>query len=129
MICDLLQSYSLQRVHVPDAEQALELCPRRRGHRRHPSTSYSRTTFLTGKMTGGDLVRAIRAELRYSPQALPMFVIAGQSDGRVLAEVLEASSNDVVTKPIAAGPFMARVRSLLLILQQYQALRQLQGRA
>ncbi|MDA1107291.1 MAG: response regulator [Proteobacteria bacterium] len=123
VICSLLQNYGLGVVHMPDAEQALELL-----RSAAPFDLVLTDYLLTGQMTGGDLVRAIRAELRYSPQALPVLVITGQSDGQVLAEVLEAGSNDVVTKPIVAGPFMARVRSLLLIRQQYQALRRLQER-
>lgn len=129
VICDLLQSYGLQLVHVPDAEQALKLLRSAARPQAAPFDLVLTDYLLTGQMTGGDLVRAIRAELRYSPQALPVLVITGQSDGQVLAEVLEAGSNDVVTKPIVAGPFVARVRSLLLIRQQYQALRRVQGRA
>lgn len=121
VICGLLQKYGLQVVHVPDAAQALELL-RKSGPFDLVLTDY----LLPGTLTGGDLVCAIRADLRCSAQTLPVLVITGESGERALAKVLEVDSNDFVTKPIVAGPFMARVRSLLLIRQQYQALRHLQ---
>lgn len=122
VICGLLQNYGLRVVHVPDAEQALELL-----RSAAPFDLVLTDYLLSGEMTGGDLVCAIRADLRYSAQALPVLVITGESNGKALDKVLEVDSNDFVTKPIVAGPFMARVRSLLLIRQQYQALRRLQG--
>lgn len=127
--CDLLQSYGLQVVQVPDAEQALELLRLAARPQAAPFDLVLTDYLLAGKMTGGDLVRAMRAELRYSPQALPVLVITGVADGQLLAEILEAGGNDFVTKPIVAAPFMARVCSLLLIRQQYQALQRLLGQA
>ena len=124
VITDLLQQYGLQVVHVPDAEQALELL-RSSALFDLVLTDY----FLSSKMTGGGVVRAIRAELRYSAQVMPVLVMTGEGNERALAEVLEAGCNDFATKPIVAEPFMARVRSLLLIRQQYQALRRLQEQA
>ena len=84
---------------------------------------------MPGKLTGADITRAIRADLHYSPQALPVFVITGQNNTQALSEVLALGSNDWVTKPIVAESFMARVRNLLLIRQQYQALQRLQAPA
>lgn len=123
---ELLLSHGLQVVHTPDAEQALELLRAAAQPQGVPFDLVLTDYLLSGKMTGSDLARAIRTDLCYSPQALPVLVITGEGNERALNQLLEAGSNDFVTKPISAEPFMARVRTLLLVRQQHQALQRLQ---
>lgn len=124
---ELLLSYGLEVVHTPDAEQALELLRAAAQPQGAPFDLVLTDYLLSGKMTGRDLARAIRTDMCYSPQALPVLVITGEGNERALNQLLEAGSNDFVTKPISAEPFMARVRTLLLVRQQHLALQRLQG--
>lgn len=126
---DVLEKYGLQVVHTPDAEQALELLHAAAAPGGEPFDLVLTDYLLPGNMTGADITRAIRADLHYSPQALPVLVITGQNNTQALSEVLTLGSNDWVTKPIVAESFMARVRNLLLIRQQHLALQRLQADA
>lgn len=79
--------------------------------------------FLEHEMTGGDLLHAIRTRLHFDRQELPVLVMTGNEDDGTQAEVLHAGANDFVSKPVVEEVLIARVRSLLLIKQQYDALR------
>lgn len=80
--------------------------------------------FLEGSLTGGDLLHAIRARLHLSQQELPVLVLTGSDDKQKQVEVFHAGGNDFVGKPIIEEVLIARVRSLLLIKHQYDALKQ-----
>ncbi|MEO6696760.1 MAG: response regulator, partial [Gammaproteobacteria bacterium] len=119
----VMETHGLQVERVSTAEQALSLLERV-GPEAEPEVDIVITDFfLKGKMTGGDLLHAIRAKLRYSQQELPVLVVTSISNEKKQAEVFHAGANDFVTKPIVAEVLMARVRSLLLIKQQFTALR------
>ncbi len=79
--------------------------------------------FLSGEMTGEDLLRFIRADLRLLAQELPVLVVTGQSGEERHAEVLLKGASDFIEKPIVEEILMARIRSLLLIKQSFDALR------
>jgi len=79
--------------------------------------------FLKGHMTGGDLLHAIRAKLHYSQQELPVLVVTSITNEKTQAELFHAGANDFVMKPIVEEVMIARVHSLLLIKQQFDALR------
>jgi two-component system, cell cycle response regulator len=115
----VMETHGLQVERVSTAEQALSLL-----ERNEPEVDIVITDFfLKGKMTGGDLLHAIRAKLHYSQQELPVLVVTSISNEKKQAEVFHAGANDFVTKPIVAEVLMARVRSLLLIKQQFTALK------
>jgi two-component system, cell cycle response regulator len=78
---------------------------------------------LQGKMTGGDLLYAVRVRLHYSQEALPVLVMTGNESTQTQVEVFHAGANDFVIKPLIEEVLMARVRSLLLIKHQFDALR------
>ena len=119
----VMEKHGLQVERVSTAEQALSLLERS-GPEDEPEVDIVITDFfLKGKMTGGDLLHAIRAKLRYSQQELPVLVVTSISNDKKQAEVFHAGANDFVTKPIVAEVLMARVRSLLLIKQQFIALK------
>lgn len=119
----VMETHGLQVVRVSTAEQALSLLEQN-GPEDEPEVDIVITDFfLRGKMTGGDLLHAIRAKLHYSQQELPVLVVTSIGNEKKQAEVFHAGANDFVTKPIVAEVLMARVRSLLLIKQQFTALK------
>lgn len=77
---------------------------------------------LEGKMTGGDLLYAIRNQLGKSSQELPVLVMTGNDSVDQQVEFFNAGANDFVNKPAVEQVLVARVRSLVLIRQQYMAL-------
>lgn len=80
--------------------------------------------YLEGKLTGGDLLHAIRTRLQLSQQEMPVLVLTSYDDQQKQIEVFHAGGNDFVGKPIIEEILIARVRSLLLIKHQYDALKQ-----
>lgn len=122
----IMERQGLQVVHVPTGEQALELLEQTRpgGPKAADGFDVVVTDFyLQGRMTGGDLLHAIRARLHYSQQEMPVLVITANDSEERQAEVFHAGANDFVTKPIVEEVLMARIRSLLLIKQQFNALK------
>ncbi|MBI5041284.1 MAG: diguanylate cyclase [Gammaproteobacteria bacterium] len=123
----LMERHGLQVLHTPSAEQALDmLLEASLGDVASPGNVDIVVTdfYLKGRLTGGDLLHAIRAKLRLSQQEMPVLVItaADADDGRQ-TEVFHAGANDFVSKPIVEEVLLARIRSLLLIKQQFNALK------
>lgn len=79
--------------------------------------------FLEGDMSGGDFLHNIRCGLRYSREELPVLVVTGEEDRNMQAEIFHAGGNDFVTKPIMEEILISRIRSLLLIKQQFHQLK------
>jgi two-component system cell cycle response regulator len=122
----LMERHGLQVVHTTEAEQALQLlqdtCSG--GPRATESFDIVVTDFyLKGHLTGGDLLHAIRARLHYSQQEMPVLVLTGAEADEKQVDVFHAGANDFVAKPIVEEVLMARIRSLLLIKQQFAALK------
>ena len=78
---------------------------------------------LEGDMTGGDLLHAIRAKMHMSQQEMPVLVLTSSEEPQTQVEVFHAGANDFVNKPIVEEVLIARVRALLLIKHQYDALK------
>lgn len=123
----LMERHGLQVIHTPTAEQALEiLLDSAPGDAIAPGQVDIVVTdfYLKGRLTGGDLLHAIRAKLRLSQQEMPVLVItAADTDEGRQTEVFHAGANDFVSKPIIEEVLIARIRSLLLIKQQFVALK------
>lgn len=123
----LMERHGLQVIHVASAEQALELLQSALAD--NPGSGGSMDIvvtdfYLKGRLTGGDLLHAIRAKLRLSQQEMPVLVITSVEPGDARqAEVFHAGANDFVSKPIIEEVLLARIRSLLLIKQQFNALK------
>ena len=123
----LMERHGLQVIPVASAEQALELLQSAMAD--NPGSGGSMDIvvtdfFLKGRLTGGDLLHAIRAKLRLSQQEMPVLVITSVEPGDARqAEVFHAGANDFVSKPIIEEVLLARIRSLLLIKQQFNALK------
>ncbi len=107
---------------VTTAEEALSLLEKR-GSAGAEIDMVITDFFLKGRMTGGDLLHAIRAKLHYSQQELPVLVVTSITSEKTQAELFHAGANDFVAKPIVEEVMIARVHSLLLIKQQFNALR------
>ncbi len=122
----LMERHGLQVQHTTNAEDALDiLLENPLGHDRGADVDIVVTDFyLKGRLTGGDLLHAIRAKLRLSQQEMPVLVITATEPGDDRqAEVFHAGANDFVSKPIIEEVLLARIRSLLLIKQQFSALK------
>jgi two-component system cell cycle response regulator len=120
----ILERHGLKITHVASAEEAME---RLEAQRREPGNGNDfdiviTDFFLEEEMTGGDLLHAIRTRYHYSQQELPVLMITGSDDARTQVEAFHAGANDFVNKPLIEEVLMARIRSLLLIKQQYDAL-------
>ncbi len=119
----MLEQHGLQVIHTTSAEEALEMLQQARAEESEPFDMVITDFHLVGEMTGGDLLHALRTRLKYSQQELPVLVITGNDDEKTQVEVFHAGANDFVNKPLVDEILMARVRSLLLIKQQYGALK------
>ncbi len=127
----MMESHGLKVTHAPSAEEALALLHRAISTEKtegvEPKGSYDVliTDFqLRQEMSGGDLLHAIRARYSYSRQELPVLMITGSEDIRTQVEAFHSGANDFVHKPLVEEILMARIHSLLLIKQQYDALEQ-----
>lgn len=122
----LMEHHGLQVVHTTTAEDALEQLSATApgGPREHESFDIIVTDFyLKGIMTGGDLLHAVRAKFHYSQQEMPVLMVTVAENNEKQVDVFHAGANDFVTKPIVEETLMARIRSLLLIKQQFVALK------
>lgn len=122
----IMEKHGLKVVHVTHAEQALELLEGVANGWVSGDDGFDIIVtdfFLKGKLTGGDLLHAIRTRFHYSQQEMPVLVITVTDNQKKQAEVFHAGANDFVTKPIYEEIFIARIRSLLLIKQQFIALK------
>ncbi|MCK4743449.1 MAG: diguanylate cyclase [Sulfuriflexus sp.] len=122
----IMEKHGLKVVHVTHAEQALELLEGVANGWGSEDDGFDIIVtdfFLKGKLTGGDLLHAIRTRFHYSQQEMPVLVITVTDNQQKQAEVFHAGANDFVQKPLFEEIFIARIRSLLLIKQQFLALK------
>ncbi len=125
VITKILEKHGLKVSHAESAERAMELLQQQRdGHTEQPFDLVITDFYLKGDLTGGDLLYAIRTRFHYSQQELPVLVLTGTDDQKTQVEVFHAGGNDFVAKPIIEEVIMARIRLLLLIRHQFEALKQ-----
>lgn len=124
VICKILEKHGLKVTHTDSAEIAMGMLEVQHNNEDIPDPFDLVITdfYLKGDLTGGDLLYAIRARFHYSQQELPVLVITGNDDQKTQVEVFHAGGNDFVTKPILEEVIMARIRLLLLIRHQFEAL-------
>ena len=121
----MMEKHGLRVTHVTSAEQALERIRLLREQGDDEEAGFDIVVsdfYLQDEMTGGDLLHAIRTRYNFSRQELPLLMITGNDDVRTQIEAFHAGANDFVNKPLVEEILMARLRSLLLIKQQYDAL-------
>ncbi|MBI1423584.1 MAG: diguanylate cyclase [Gammaproteobacteria bacterium] len=123
----ILEKHGLKVTRLANAEDAVVLM---QPHERGSGTALDEYDmvitdfYLEGDMTGGDLLHAIRAKLHLSQQEMPVLVLTSTEDQSTQVEVFHAGANDFVSKPIVEEVLIARVRALLLIKHQYDALKE-----
>lgn len=118
----ILERHGLMITHTASAEEALRLIEESRSSEAEGYDLVITDFHLEDEMTGGDLLHTIRTRYRLSQQDLPILIITGNDDIRTQVELFHAGANDFVNKPLIEEVLMARVRSLLLIKHQYDAL-------
>lgn len=119
----MLEKQGLKVTHVTTAEEGLTILIANEHEGENDFDLVITDFYLMGKMTGGDLLHAIRAKLHHSQQELPVLVLTSTDDEQTQVEVFHAGANDFVTKPLIEQVMIARVRALLLIKHQYNALK------
>jgi len=131
VICKILRKHGLKVTHTDSAEEAIDLLEKQHHNEistnKEPAHAFDLVItdfYLNGALTGGDLLYAIRTRFHYSQQKLPVLVITGNDDQTTQVKVFHAGGNDFVSKPILEEVIMARVRMLLLIHHQFEALQQ-----
>ena len=122
MTIRILERHGLLVHHVLTAEEGLELLQQMRGGEGAQFDIVITDLYLKDEMTGGDLLHALRTRLHFTQQELPVLMITGNEDARTQVEAFHAGANDFVTKPLIEEVLMARIRSLLTIKHQYDAL-------
>lgn len=124
--CSILDKHGLTYTHTNSAEKAYQMLAHQRQtpHDVEPYDMVISDFYTIGEMTGGDLLYAIRAKFHYSQQELPVLVLTSNDDTETQVEIFHAGANDFVAKPIVEEILLARVRALLLIKHQYDALKQ-----
>lgn len=123
--CKMLDKHGLTYTHTNSADEAYKfLAAQRENPAEAENFDLLMTDFYTvGEMTGGDLLHAIRAKFHFSQQELPVLVLTSADDHNTQLEIFHAGGNDFVAKPIVEEILLARVRALLLIKHQYDALK------
>jgi len=121
----IMEKQGLKITHTTNAEDALMLLEKA-AESSDPNDGFDIIVtdfFLKGNLTGGDLLHAVRTRLHYSHQEMPVLIVTVSDNAAKQAEVFHAGANDFVTKPIIEEILIARVHSLLLIKQQFNALK------
>lgn len=125
MTIRIMEKHGLKLTHVLTAEEGLERLRRMRDGSGESYDIVITDLYLKDEMTGGDLLHAVRTRLYFSQQELPVLIITGSDDNRTQIEAFHAGANDFITKPLIEEVLMARIRSLLMIKHQYEALERL----
>jgi diguanylate cyclase (GGDEF)-like protein len=118
----LLEKHGMQITHVNTGEQALALLKKSLRYQNEINKEFDIVLtdfFLEGVMTGGDLLYAIRTQLHYSLQEMPVLVMTIDDNIERQVELFQAGANDFITKPVLEERLIARVKLLLLIKHQY----------
>ena len=118
----LLERHGLMVTHTVSGEDALRLIDENRNSEDQNYDLIISDFHLEEEMTGGDLLHTIRTRYRLSQQELPVLIITGNDETKDKVELFHAGANDFVSKPLIEEVLMARVRSLLLIKHQNEAL-------
>jgi len=117
LVAQMMEAQGLTVVRATSGEQALDLV----------DSSFDVVVtnfFLTGEMSGGDFLYALRCGKRLSEEELPALVITGSGNVAIQTEIFHAGGNDFVVKPVVEEVFLTRLRSLLLTKKRFNLLRQ-----
>ncbi len=118
---NLMERHGLYITHTTSGEEALQLL--KNANQSNEFDIVFSDFFLEGQMTGGDLLYAIRTQLHYSRQEMPVLVITIEDNKQCQTEIFHAGANDFVTKPVKEEVLIARVKSLLLVKHQHKVIK------
>ncbi len=105
----MLEKFGLTVRHVTSVEEALALLDAARLHEEIGADVVLTDVTLSGALTGGDLVRRIRADYGYSKARLPVVVMTGDGNVEGQAALIHAGANDLVEKPVEEEQLVAKV--------------------
>ena len=97
----MLESQSLQVTHVASAEEAIQWLDARADEGDAPGCDLVLTDlYLTGALTGQDVLAHVRERLGHGKRRLPVLVMTGDENTKNQRELIQLGANDLVLKPI-----------------------------
>ena len=97
----MLESQSLQVTHVASAEEANQWLDARADEGDAPGCDLVLTDlYLTGALTGQDVLAHVRERLGHGKRRLPVLVMTGDENTKNQRELIQLGANDLVLKPI-----------------------------
>lgn len=97
----MLKSHDIEVSHVTSAEAAIEWLDSHRGEDGSPGCDLLLTDlYLTGQLTGQDVLDHARKTLGYGKRRLPVLVMTGDENADNQRELIRNGANDLVLKPI-----------------------------
>ncbi len=122
----ILDRSNVEYVHFRDAGDALEYL--REDLDKHGTCTLDMMITdltLSGEMNGFELIQAVRNELKLDYLALPVLLMTiepGEDERTDFTGIFGAGSNDFITKPIDEIDLLGRLRTLVNIKRQSEAL-------
>ncbi len=97
----MLESQALRVSHVSSAEDAIKWLDARASDDDAPGCDLVLTDlYLTGQLTGKDVLRHVRNHLGHGKRRLPVLVMTGDENTKNQTELIQLGANDLVLKPI-----------------------------
>ena len=128
MVKRSFKKHGIQVTHTKTGEDAERILATAIEEGKQPFDIIVSDFFLETEMTGGDLLRRVRQKYHLSAQDMPFLILTGNDDAKTTTDLFYVGANDFLTKPISDENLMAKVRSLLLLRQQHDALRKQSAR-
>ncbi len=122
----ILEKNDVAFIHFKEPEDALDFL-------RRDFAEHSRCTvdllisdiMLSSKMNGIDLIQSIRNELEFNYLTLPVLLLTiepGEDERTDFTGIFGSGTNDFMTKPINPTDFLGRIKTLVNIKRQNEAL-------
>ncbi len=106
----MLESHGLRVSHVASAEAALEWLDARMAETGTPDCNLVLTDlYLTGKLTGLDVLDHVRRVFALGKRRLPVLVMTGDENAENQRELIQHGANDLVLKPIEERLLLTKV--------------------
>lgn len=122
----ILKKNGIDFRHFDEASNALEFLKQDVAHHQGCSIDVVITDLmLSGDMHGFELIQAIRNELKLDYLTLPVLLMTmepGEDERTDFTGIFGAGTNDFITKPVAEADLMGRLKNLISIKRQSQAL-------
>lgn len=97
----MLESQQLKVSHVASAEDAIAWLDARAAEGDAPGCDLVLTDlYLTGQLTGKDVLAHVRERMGYGKRRLPVLVMTGDENAKNQRELIQCGANDLVLKPI-----------------------------